>query len=476
MSKTVDEAARSIPVLEETDVLVAGGGVAGCAAAWAAATAGAGTILLERNGCLGGVATATGMANIGNLMMSADDTLIVRGFAEKLIERLIAVSAASRGWASREVPGCCVDTERMKAVLIEMVQEAGVTILSHALGARPIMNGTRVEGAFIESKSGRQAILAGATVDTTGEADLAYQAGSEIVNSNGTASILFKLAGVDVDRFVDLCAEDPEGFPHPADFVWDCDTFVRNWRDRGVLFFPHGGGDRWPFMRKIVDEGRFEPNIPPAGRLSAFGLYGIGGNGFVTVNANFYPIEDLDIRKLSEYEVHAQRMCYHTAEMMIREIPGFENAVVAAVGTDLGVRTSRRIVGRETMTAADLYDTDGSTHVGSVIGTKPVRITPADGQFVSSDTGDVPFGVTVPQGCENLLVGSAKSISTDPPGMIRSMAGCMVCGQADGVAAAIAAKTGVNAEDAPIAEIQKTLLDQGAYLGPDERLNELGLR
>ena len=93
------------------------------------------------------------MANIGNLMMTAVDAVVVRGFAEKLIDRLIAVGAASRAWASREVPGCCVDTERMKVVLTEMLQDAGVAILTHALGARPIMNGTKVEGAFIESKS-----------------------------------------------------------------------------------------------------------------------------------------------------------------------------------------------------------------------------------------------------------------------------------------------------------------------------------
>ena len=99
-----------------------------------------------------------------------------------------------------------------------------------------------------------------------------------------------------------------------------------------------------------------------------------------------------------------------------------------------------------------------------------------DGEFFKSFTTDVPLGVTVPQGCENLLVGSAKSISTQPKGLIRGMSGCMLCGQAAGVASAIAAKAGVSSTDAPIREVQGELLRQGARLGDAERLGQLGLR
>jgi hypothetical protein len=474
--KTIHETARSTPVLAECDVLVAGGGVAGCAAAWAAATAGARTILVERNGCLGGVATATGMSNIANLMITADDRLVVRGFARNLIDRLIETGAASSGWASRDIPGCCMDSERMKVVLIEMLQEAGVEILTHAMGTRPVVDGARVGGAFIESKSGREAILAGATVDATGEADLVARTGAQAEMHQGSASILFKFAGVDIDRFVECCLADPDGFPAPRDFTWDLDTFVRNWRERGVLFFPHGGGNTWPFMRRIVEAGRFEEHWDGARSLAAFGLYGIRGNGFVTVNANFETITGLDVRDLSKLELLAQRACYHTAAMMQREIPGFENAVVASVGTDLGVRQSRRIVGRETLARDAVYDPQSPSRADAVIGTMAAWLSkPAEGQFVSPYTVDVPFGISVPRGCENLLVASAKSVSTDPIALIRTMPGCMICGQATGVAAAIAVRDGVNAEDAPIREVQRTLLRQDAHLGPDERLSGLGL-
>ena len=129
---TIHEPATNVPVLADTDVLVAGGGVAGCAAAYAAARAGAATILVERNGCLGGVATATYMANIGNRMMTGDGRRVIRGFAAEVIDRMVACGAASALWEDPLVSGCVIDSERLKVVLIEMLQEAGVRVFTHA--------------------------------------------------------------------------------------------------------------------------------------------------------------------------------------------------------------------------------------------------------------------------------------------------------------------------------------------------------
>jgi len=92
---TVSEPEREIKVLDEVDVIVAGAGVAGCAAAVAAARAGARTMLVERNGVLGGVVTAGLMANIGNLYMNRDGRMVVHGLAKEVINRMIARGAAS---------------------------------------------------------------------------------------------------------------------------------------------------------------------------------------------------------------------------------------------------------------------------------------------------------------------------------------------------------------------------------------------
>ena len=91
----IRESEREIGVLREVDGVVAGAGVAGCAAAVAAARAGAETMLLERNGVLGGVATAGLMANIGNRYLDRDGRMVIQGIAREVIDRMVARGAAS---------------------------------------------------------------------------------------------------------------------------------------------------------------------------------------------------------------------------------------------------------------------------------------------------------------------------------------------------------------------------------------------
>ena len=476
MPRTVPEAARAVPVLEEAEVLVVGGGVAGCAAAYAAAKAGARTVLLERNGCLGGVATATVMANIGNRFLNARGEQVIHGFAGDVIARLVQVGGASPQWRSRDVPGCVIDSEKLKVVLIDMLEEAGATVLTHALGARPIMEDSCVKGAFIESKSGRQAVLAKATVDATGEADIAWQAGADVSLETGTASTLFKLANVDIDAFVEFLKQDPEGFPAGMDWVKDLETFCRNWQERGILFFPHFGGKNWAFMKRAIGSGEFHAELDCAYNLDVVGMYALHGTGFIVINSNYYRIEDLDIRHLSTFELHAQKMCYYVADFLRKEVPGFQNAAVAHIATDLGVRVSRYIRGRGVLSGEAIRDAAGPTYADDVIGTTPVQDGKREGgEFFRTYTCDVPFAVTAPVGCENLLVGSAKSIATQPKAIIRGMSGCMLCGQAAGAASALAAKAGVPSADVPIRQLQKELLRQGVRLGDESRLKELGL-
>ena len=143
-ARSIREPARDVPVFEETDVLVAGGGMAGCAAALSAARAGARVILLERNGCLGGVATASMMGNIGNRFVVADGTQVVRGIAAEIVERLAEVGAAPRDW--RKLNGICMDSERLKVLWIDLLEEAGVTTLTHSVAALPILDGEAVKG------------------------------------------------------------------------------------------------------------------------------------------------------------------------------------------------------------------------------------------------------------------------------------------------------------------------------------------
>jgi len=389
------------------------------------------------------------------------------------VDRLVAAGAASPRWEHRDVPGCCFDSERLKVILIDWLAEAGAQVLTHALAARPIMEDGRVRGVFVESKSGRQAVLAKAVVDATGEADLAAQAGAETRMAGGTASILFKIANVDLDKFADFLLQDPDGFPAGMDTVKDAETFGRNWKQRGILFFPHGGGKSWRWLQQL---GGLEDRVGAAFGLQALGMYAVAGPGTVVINSNFYRVHNLDVRKLSEFELHAQKMCYYVGEYLIRTVPGFSRGRIVSMGTDLGVRHGRVIVGRSTLKAKHIKDPPGPFLADDVIGVTPAQDTRrTGGEFYHDFTTDVPFGITVPTGPPNLLVASAKSVATVPAGIIRGMTGCMICGQAAGVASALAAQQGVPSADVPVPEIQVRLLSQGVYLGDEDRLKSLHL-
>ncbi|NLG48609.1 MAG: FAD-dependent oxidoreductase [Chloroflexi bacterium] len=471
----IREPEREIDLLAEVDVLVAGGGVAGSAAAVAAARAGATTMLVEREGVLGGVATAGLMANIGNHFLDRRGRPVIHGIAREVIDRLVARGGASAHWASREVPGIVVDSEQLKIVLIEMLQAAGVTVLTHTLAARPLMQGNAVQGAFVETKMGRYAIKAGAVVDATGEADLAYQAGCPMRWTDGSASLEFKMGGVNLEALYQHFRRHPETFPVGMDMVKGFAEFERNWVERGILFFPHGGGSKWDVFQRAIAQGEFEKNKGILWDLDATGLYGLRAQDTVIVNSNFWKVDTLHPLALSVAELETQKSCYYVADFFRRRVPGFEQAYIVQMATALGIRVSRGIDGAVTLTAGHA-SSPHPVYFGDTIGRAPARARFVEtGEFFYDHTFDIPYGVMVPKEVENLLVASGKSVSTEPQGLIRGMSTCMVLGQAAGAAAALCAQQGVTPRTLDTHALQQTLLGQQVDLGPQERLGALGL-
>ena len=461
----IREPEREIEVLDEVDVLVAGAGVSGCAAAVAAARAGARTMLLERNGALGGVATAGLMANIGNIFLDRDGNVLIHGISKEVVDRMVARGGASEHWASREVPGVVIDSEELKVLLIEMHQEAGVQVLTHALAVRPVMDGDAVKGVFIESKAGRQVVLAKAVVDATGEADLADQTGCPMRWTTGSASLEFKMGRVDLDALYQHFKRHPETFPVGMDMVKGFPEFERNWVDRGIFFFPHGGGRKWDLFQKAIEEGTFEPEQGILWSLDSAGLYGLRHLDSVIVNANFWHVDTLSTPEVSLAELESQKACYYVADFFRKRVPGFERAYVVQMATDLGIRVSRGIEGEATLTSEDA-SSDQPVHFDDTIGCAPVRANfEKTGTFFYAHGYDIPYGILVPKETDNLLVGSGKSVSCQPQGLIRGMATCMVVGQASGVAAALAAQEGVAPRELDVRALQRVLLEQGVNLG-----------
>jgi flavin-dependent dehydrogenase len=174
--RSIAEPARQIPILAETDVLIIGGGPAGAAAAIAAARTGAETYLVERYNHLGGLWT-------GGLVLPLLSTHAVdkQGKTRQVIYGVggeMSQKLKELGMSIEEI-NPVVDPEAAKYVLDEMIREAGVKMLYHTWGSNVIMDGNELKGVFIESKSGRMAVLAKVVIDCTGDGDLFHWAGEK---------------------------------------------------------------------------------------------------------------------------------------------------------------------------------------------------------------------------------------------------------------------------------------------------------
>ena len=163
------EPEKKIPVTDRVDVLVAGGGPAGIGAAVAAARQGCKTMLIEQAGDVGGVAT-TGM-------MSHWTGETRGGLYEEILDR----SRDDERNGDRQT----INPEKLKNVLLEMLEEAGVLVRTYTFASDVVMEGDRIRGVLLESKSGREAVMAGTVIDCTGDGDLAARAGAPFYKGRG---------------------------------------------------------------------------------------------------------------------------------------------------------------------------------------------------------------------------------------------------------------------------------------------------
>ncbi|MFQ5697754.1 MAG: FAD-dependent oxidoreductase [Myxococcota bacterium] len=315
--QTLREPARDTPILRKTDVLVVGGGSAGVAAAVAAARAGARVTLAERYGSLGGLATG----GLIVLLLSLDDgegRPVIGGLCQEVTERL-----RRAGGAFHPAPGewgdddparvrryfrwgliwggsrahhrvrysVAYDPEAMRALLFEIVREAGVDLLLHAWGADALVDGDRLRGVAFQSKAGRQAILADVVIDATGDGDVLASAGCAFEQVRVHPWLWFRIGGVhDPERAIDAAGQLFRT-PNP-----------------GVLLAPWGSAAR--IGRKID------------------------------------PTDPVD---LTWAEVECRRMVMEQFAQLRRSVPGLEHAHLCNIATQLGITESRRLVGRQVL-------------------------------------------------------------------------------------------------------------------------------
>jgi len=452
--RRITEPARRIDVIHETDVLVVGSGPGGLGAALGAARAGAQTTLLERFGCFGGNITAVGVESFA--WYRHEQTVDSVGVGSEMEARARAEGATSD--ESQSISQA-FDAERFKVVADKLVEEAGIHPMLHRTFVAPIMEGDVIRGVIVESKSGREAILARRVIDATGDADVAARAGAPYRTTARekmlSVSVAFSMTGVNKRRFMEtIKADAPKYRDWAGNFEWDIETSGKE----DEMFSP--------FLRKPFKKA-VEAGLIPGNLITMAGTYGtVHDNGDLTY-LNLIHLGEFDgtnADDLTRGEIEGRKQAMYAIEALRRFMPGCEDATLRNFGMTLGIRDTRKIDAVYNLTADDVRE---QARFEDSIGIFPefidgygVLILPTTGRYFH-----VPYRALVPKGVEGLLV-VGRSIGGDEisHAAVRSMMCCTVSGQGAGVAAAVSLRSNDAVSRMDVSKVRTELARQGVRL------------
>ena len=425
--KTYREPARELPVYREVEVLVAGAGPAGIGAALGAARAGAEVLLIDGSYAPGGMAT-TGMMSVW--CGTTESPLLDEFTARMLAEPTLPLER-------NRTPATIISQEALRNVFLEVLEEAGVELLLYTWIAAPIVEDNRVTGVIVESKSGREAILARVVIDCTGDGDLAARAGAaytlgrEEDHRCQPMTQMFRLGGVDYTRAV-----FPGGF-------------------ESYLQLPRG---------EVQALGHRE--LPhPLGHVM---LHLSRLPGEVCVNmTNVIEVDGTDSRDLTRAELACRKQIPQIIRFLREYVPGYEKCYLTAAGAT-GVRETRHFKGVKTITEEDIvrgriFDDWIATRncfnfdIHSLKG-PGLDENGAQAKFRADGKYTIPYGACLPERLDGLLLaGRSISGTHKAHSNFRVMAVCLNMGQGVGAAAAQAAARNLLPRDVEIGAVQQLL-------------------
>ncbi len=432
------------PVAGEFDIVVVGGGPSGLVAAVAAARSGARTALVERSGCLGGTGTASMVAQwIG---FFNGDLRVAGGLALELARRVVALGGSDgfKRYVMAEASASPVtvtnfpfNPEIVKIAADEFARQAGVELFLHAQVVRPIVAERRVGGVILEDVSGRRALRASVVVDASGDASVATAAGVPCVGEETglrrhrqPCTMVFRMSNVDVAAFRAVPRDVKRAIA--LDGVQAGRIF---WESLSFCSTP-GETDAICLMSRI------------------------GG------------VDALDAADLTRAEVLGRAQVRSIVDFLHERVPGFEQSVLAGIAQRVGVRETRRIEGRYTLTEADIV---GGRRFDDAIalGAGPMDLHESGGTGIALWMPPMPFeipmGCQLPKSVEGLVVtGRAISATREANGGARHMATAMCLGQAAGVHAAFVAGGGVVDSEGYVTTLRDRLRTQGALISIED--------
>lgn len=448
----IREEARETPVAAECDLCVIGGSCTGVFAAVAAARLGASVCLVEAQGYFGGVATLS-LVNIWHSIFDTSGAKqVIAGLTTEAMDRLKKRKAVNVHRPDRS-KYYVFNSAELAMELDEMVAEAKVRPFLHTRFVAPVMGDGRVAAAVIEDKTGRRAIRARYYVDASGDGDLAARAGLPVrrdaeVQPPTTCAILTGL---------DEVARQNKGF------------------DLGRAVFD-------PKHAKALKNGfLWGAEVPgvPAGRLIA--------------GTRVHGADCSDADALTRAEIEGRRQLRALCDIVREEYEGGESLGVATLPARIGIRESRHVVCRHTLTEAEVL---GGKRFPDAIANGTYRVdihypdraglvfryldgteeTVAPGQPTKKGRWrektdenpafyQIPYASLVPRGARNVLVaGRLLDADRGAFGAARVMVNCNQMGQAAGTAAWLAQRGGKDVGEVSPEELRASLKEQGAAI------------
>lgn len=433
MKKYIEEPIKQIEVVEEVEVLVLGAGPAGVSAAICAAREGAKTMLVEQTGDVGGIATVGLMSHwTGNTE---------GGFYEEILERSAELYEEKQNGFNgnnRQI----INPEKLKTVLLEMLYEAQVRLRLYTFASSAIMEGEKITGVIVESKSGREAIKAKIVIDATGDGDIAAKAGAPFYKGREydglmqPVTIMFKVAGVDTNHAV-----FPGGFE---------ETFE-------------------------VPEG----DLQTLGRMNLTSLaghvllYRTTLPGVVTCNmTNCIGIDGTNAGDLTKATYECRKQMNDIVSFLQKFVPGFEECYLISSASLLGVRETRHFQGEHKITEEDIvgakvfedwavtkasfnFDVHNMTGNG-------LDATGVQKKFKQRKGYTIPYGCFVPLMVDQLFLAGRDICGTHMAhSNYRVMPICANMGQAVGVAASICIKENRMPRELEVKRLQSRLMELG---------------
>jgi len=420
--------------VEDTDVLVVGGGTAGFGAAIAAARQDARVTLLEATSKVGGVmAFCPGMPWGGAYPMDE----IIGGLIEELTVRLASMdppAAEKRNCTLDNFgPEIIYDHDLATLTMFEMLEEAGVRVRLGTIAIAPDMDGDTVSAVQCCDRQGPFSIKSKYVIDCSGDGDISAKAGVPYVLGDASGNMMavtisFFMVGVDWKRaFAD---PDPYFEKYAAKGVAE----NRLHRDLAKLYLMRGFHEGTVFCNSVH-------------------VRGVDGTDPVAVGAATQ---------------EGRRRCRQLAQFLRSDVPGFENAHMSMLSPTVGVRETRKLQGIYRLKGEDLARATKFDD-GVVACDNPIDdVMRAEGEMThdaaigSGQYYTIPFRSLVPEKVTNLMF-AGRILSADPAAFasVRGMPQCMAMGQATGTAAALALRSGATVQEVSREELVRCLSQQG---------------